>query len=102
MSLSDRELILAVQKKQLHPKRKGQISQECALTILKFIRVDPLERGSMNSLVEETGLSKTKIYTVIRDFKELGVTYESVSTGFKGVYERRVYQQKQQEKQKLV
>ena len=96
MSLSEEDLslIASVQKKQLNPKRKGQISKDVAGLILKFMQVPPLERDSMRTLVEMTGLSKTKIYTVIRDFEELGVEYNSIPTGFRGVYERRSYREK--------
>ena len=93
MSLSDndKKLIEKIQQLQLAPKRKGQISRDTAEVILLFMRVKPLERESMQSLCDRTGLSKTKIYTVIRDYKSEGVEYVSIPNGFKGVYQRRRY-----------
>lgn len=93
MSLSDTDtaMIKRIQDRQLSPRRKGLISFNCASEILAFIRVKPLVRESMSSLCDRTGLSKTKIYTIIRDYKEEGVTYESIPNGFEGVYQRRRY-----------
>lgn len=90
MSLSDSdiEMIKRVQAKQLNPKRKGLISFDCAEVILRFIRVPPLSRESISSLGAKTGLSKTKIYTVIRDYEAEGVEYKSIPNGFAGVYQR--------------
>lgn len=92
LSDEDKKLVREIQNMQLAPKRKGLVSRDTASVILSFMRVKPLERESMKSLCSQTGLSKTKIYTVIRDFKSLGVEYESIPNGFKGVYQRRRYQ----------
>lgn len=92
LSDEDKKLVKEIQMMQLAPKRKGLISIDTASAILSFMRVEPLERESMNKLCSRTGLSKTKIYTVIRDFKSVGVEYESIPNGFKGVYQRRRHQ----------
>lgn len=93
MSLSDNDIamIKRVQNNQLAPKRKGLVSFDCAKEILLFMRVEPLARESMSSLCNRTGLSKTKIYTVIKDYKAEGEAYESIPNGFEGVYKRRRY-----------
>ena len=92
LSDEDKKLVKEIQMMQLSPKRKGLISIDTASEILLFTRVKPLDRESMDSLCSRTGLSKTKIYTVIRDFKSLGIVYESIPNGFKGVYQRRRHQ----------
>lgn len=89
MSLSDEELVTKVVALQLHPKRKGAITKEAATIILGFMRVPALQRISLAQLTLEIGLSKTKIYTVINDYKALGVPYKSIPSGFKGVNQRR-------------
>ncbi len=91
MSLSetDQELVTKIVALQLHPKRKGKVSEQAATRILEFMRVPAMERISLAQLGLEIGLSKTKIYTVINDYKELGIPYKSIPTGFKGVNQRR-------------
>lgn len=91
LSDSDLKLIEKIQQQQLAPKRKGLISRDTAKEILLFMRVKPLERESMQSLCDRIGLSKTKVYTVIKDYKAEGIEYESIPNGFKGVYQRRRY-----------
>lgn len=91
LSDSDKKLVEKVKQLQLSPKRKGLISNDTAREILLFMRVPALERETMQSLCDRTGLSKTKVYTVIKDYKAEGVEYESIPNGFKGVYQRRKY-----------